>query len=90
MRYHALLYFDTEINLGLGTHPDNWINHKTIEYDDGRKAFSDYVHELNHSPSQVFLISGDNLIELEEMKEKTIQNFNDPAWREKLFNNVLD
>lgn len=83
--YHALLYFDTEINLGLGTHPDVWTNYKTVEYTDGKKAFEDFVTELKYN--KVFLVSGESLDELEEAKQRVTKCFNDPEWRAKLFSN---
>lgn len=81
--YHALLYFDTEINLGLGTHPDVWVNYKTVDYTDGRKAFSDYIYELEYCPTSVYLVSGDSYEELLEREIEICKKFNDPAWREK-------
>ena len=87
MKYHALLYFDTEINLGIGTHPNAWVNHKTVDYIDGLKAFSDYINELHNSPSQVYLVSGDSLEELDKAKENAVKNFNDIMWRDAIFKN---
>ena len=87
MRYYALLYFDTEINLGIGIHPNVWVNHKTVDYTDGLKAFSDYINELHNSPSQVYLVSGESLEELDKAKENAVEKFNDPAWKGTLFKN---
>lgn len=87
MKYHALLYFDTEINLGIGTHPNVWVNHKTVDYTDGLKAFSDYINELKNSSSQVYLVSGESLEELDKAKENAVKNFNDVMWRDALFKN---
>ena len=40
---YAILYFDTELNLGKGFNPNKWVNYKTVYYDDGAKALWDIV-----------------------------------------------
>lgn len=76
MKYHAILYFDTEINLGLGTHPNVWVNYKTVDYTDSKKAFCDYYDKFKNTPDQVYLVSEETPEEFEQAKKDAVEKFN--------------
>lgn len=78
---HAVMYFDTEINLGISTQPNKWVNYKTNYYDNGFEALKEF---LASDSITTHLISGDNDAQLQEECNKTIRRFCSEEWVNKL------
>ena len=84
---HALLFFDTELNLGKSFNPNKWVNYLTKYYEDGKQALRELL-DCNSITTQ--LISADTDEELEKERKKMIRKFKSEKWLDKLLSQRID
>lgn len=75
----ALMLFNTEIELGISSTPEKWVNTRTLVFTNGTQALMAYS-EIPNPASQ--LVDGKTPQELAEQIEQMRENFNNPAWLE--------
>ena len=77
-KYHALMLFDTERNLGISEDPTKWVHMKTLKFGNrGDLALYAYANIPNPASQ---LIEGLSQEELEEKELQMIENFKDQNW----------
>lgn len=84
---HAILFFDTELNLGRSFNPNKWVNYLTKYYEDGKQALRDFL-DVNSITTQ--LISADTDEELEKERKKVVRKFKSDKWIDKLLSQMED
>lgn len=80
----AILYYNTEIELGLGTHPDTWVNYKTQTFDNGTIALHTYLTDAKDTSDILYLVRGESEEDFQKELETTRNNFQNKKWRDKL------
>lgn len=78
-RFHALMLFDTELNLNLGTKPGRWINFDTKIFNNGYEAFNAFVLS---DVVEKQLLSAESMDELNQEIANMIYNYEDTEWLE--------
>ena len=77
-RVYAIMFFDTEINLNISSHPTKWANYKNQFFDNGLDAFIAYANDLDASTQ---LVESDNIDQLPTLMRDTCNNMNNPSWQ---------
>lgn len=77
-RVYAIMFFDTEINLNISSHPNKWANYKNQFFDKGEDAFYNYAIDLNLAN---MIVEADNVDKLPYSMLDAYNNINDPAWQ---------
>lgn len=78
-RHWALMMFFTEMELGISSTPNKWVNVRNIYYDNGIAALNAYA-EAKCPASQ--LVDGETEEELLISMENMIQHYADDKWLE--------
>lgn len=76
MKY-AILFFDTEINLGISDKPMSFFNYKTLIFDNGTEAL--WVYANTHCTWSE-LISGNDEEELARLSAEKIEEMKDEKY----------
>lgn len=77
-KVHAVLLFDTELNLGISNNPTKWVHMKTLNFGDrGDLALNAYANIPNPA-SQI--ISAATEEELNQLEQEMIQNYQNQEW----------
>jgi len=84
---HAIMYFDTEFNLGRSFNPNKWINYRIDYYDDGQKALFEIMH-ANKLTTQ--LVSADTDEELQNEIRKMKKKFSSRKWITNMIRHFFD
>lgn len=74
---HAVLFFDTEINLGISDKPMRYFNYKTLTFDNGTEALWTYA---NTHCTWSELISGNDDEELARLSAEKIEQMQDEEY----------
>lgn len=77
MSKYAVMFFSTELELGLSNAPGRWINTGIYYTDDGVKALSKYANTPNPASQ---LIVADDEYELKSKIGEMILNYQDEDW----------
>ena len=84
---HAILYFDTELNLGRSFNPNKWVNYRIDYYDDGTKALYDC---RKADRLKAYLVSGSSDEELQKEIKRIKRNFHSDKWIANRLRNIYD
>lgn len=77
-KYHALMLFDHERNLGISENPTKWVHLKTLKFGNrGDLALYAYANIPNPASQLIEALSEE---ELEEKELQMIENFKDQNW----------
>lgn len=79
MSKYAVMCFDTEINLGVSSHPNKWVNTRNYYYNNGAEAVIAYAN-IPCPASQ--LIQAVDDYELKCKMGEMMNNFRDEDWLE--------
>ena len=80
-KYHALMLFDHERNLGISQDPTKWVHMKTLKFGNrGDLALYAYANIPNPASQLIDALSEK---ELEEKEMQMIENFKDQNWLDK-------
>ena len=77
MSKYALMLFETELELGVSSHPGKWVNTKNYIYDNGAQALDAYAN--TPCPASQ-LIQAEDDYELKCLMGKMILNYQDENW----------
>ena len=75
--YHAVLLFNTELELGISNAPEKWVCTRIERFDNGVKALLYYANTPNPASQ---LVSGETKEELEVEIKKMQENYKDKDW----------
>ena len=76
-KYYALMLFETEIERGVSTNPNKWVNTGNAIFTNGARALNAYAN--TPCPASQ-LIDGKNPEELAENMLDMISNYESPEW----------
>ena len=76
-KVYAVMLFFTEIELGISTVPNKWVNIKNVKFDNGADAVNYYAN--TKCPASQ-LIDAESEEELIEKMNQMIKNFNNQEW----------
>ena len=77
MSKYAIMFFSTEIELGMSNTPGKWVNYRTFYTDDGSLALYTYANTPNPASQ---LIVADDEYELKSKIGEMILNYQDDDW----------
>lgn len=75
--YHAVLLFNTELELGISNEPEKWVCTNIKRFDNGVKALRYYANTPNPASQ---LVSGETVEELEVEIKQMQDNFKNKDW----------
>ena len=75
----AVMFFETEVELGVSDNPNKWVNTKNYYYDNGREALECYAN--TPCPASQFIEAEDDF-ELKCKMGEMMNNFRDEKWLE--------
>ena len=75
--YHAVLLFNTELELGISNAPEKWVCTHIERFDNGAKALHYYANTPNPASQ---LVSGETKEELEVEIKQMQDNFKNKEW----------
>ena len=74
------MFFHTELELGISSHPNKWVNTKNLYFDDGTEALWTYAN--TKCPASQ-LIEGEDMEELRYKMGDMMVNYMDEEWLDK-------
>lgn len=84
-KIHAILYFDTEINLGISNTPLKFFNYDTKIFNNGTEALYEFMQDDN--PYRI-LLSAYTEEDMAYMSAEAIENFQNEEWVTNFINNL--
>ena len=78
-KYWALMLFCTEMEAGISTKPNKWVNSLNLFFTNGLEALEAYANIPNPASQ---LIDGESPEELAQEMEDMLHNFDDEKWLE--------
>ena len=77
MSKYAVLLFDTELQLGISSHPGKWVNTKIYFFNNGAEALNAYANIPNPAAQ---LVRGDNDEDLMQQIKEMKENYRNEEW----------
>ena len=78
-KYWALMLFCTELESGISTKPNKWVNVMNLFFTNGLEALEAYANIPNPASQ---LVDGESPEELAQEMEDMLHNFDDEKWLE--------
>lgn len=77
---YAVMLFDTEVNLGLSTHPNRWVNVENKYFENGADALHYYT---NYGSQFSEIIDAEDTYELQCKMGEMMLNYRNEEWLNK-------